>query len=170
MPPAEEARQIEQAIEIHTRVTGARPLGWYTGRDSPNTRELVLAAGGFRYDSDSYADDLPYWHSKPNAAGAPHLIIPYTLDVNDMRFATPQGFNSGEQFFGYLKDTFDCLYAEGATQPKMMSVGLHCRIAGHPGRAQAVRRFLDYVAAHTEVWVCRRIDIAEHYHANHQPV
>jgi len=169
MPREQEAAQIQQAIETHTAVTGSRPLGWYTGRDSPNTRDLVLAAGGFLYDSDSYADDLPYWHSAPNSGGDPHLIIPYTLDVNDMRFATPQGFNNGDQFFGYLRDTFDCLYAEGGELPKMMSVGLHCRIAGHPGRALAVRRFLDHIAGFTDVWVCRRIDIAQHYHANHRP-
>ncbi len=169
MDIAEERRQMNRAIEIHSRVTGARPLGWYTGRDSPNTRDLVLADGGFLYDSDSYADDLPYWHSSPNARGAPHLIIPYTLDVNDMRFATPQGFNTGEQFFGYLRDTFEFLYAEGRHAPKMMSVGLHCRLAGHPGRARALQRFLDLISQFDDVWVCRRIDIARHYHAHHLP-
>ena len=165
----EEREQITRAIEIHSEVTGERPLGWYTGRDSPNTRELVLQAGGFLYDSDSYADDLPYWHNVPNASGEPHLIIPYTLDVNDMRFATPQGFNNGDQFFGYLRDTFDYLYAEGASAPKMMSVGLHCRIAGHPGRAHAVQRFLEHVAGFDSVWLCRRVDIARHWHATHPP-
>jgi len=169
MEPAEERAQIAKAIEVHSQVTGAAPLGWYTGRDSPNTRELVLATGGFLYDSDSYADDLPYWHSAPNAAGEPHLIIPYTLDVNDMRFATPQGFNNGDQFFGYLRDTFDYLYEEGATNPRMMSVGLHCRIAGHPGRARAVQQFLDHIARFPNVWTPRRIDIAHHYHQHHRP-
>ena len=165
MPEAEERRQIGLAIEAHTAATGERPLGWYTGRDSPNTRRLVLEAGGFLYDADSYADDLPYWCPEAPA----HLIVPYTLDANDMRFNTPQGFNSGEQFFHYLRDAFDCLYAEGAERPRMMSVGLHCRIAGRPGRAMAVRRFLEHVAAHDAVWVCRRIDIARHWHAHHPP-
>lgn len=184
MPEAEERRHVQRAIEIHAEATGARPLGWYTGRNSPNTRRLVREAGGFLYDSDSYADDLPYWHGAEDAAapaastgGAasgdasppPHLIIPYTLDANDMRFATPQGFNSGEQFFAYLRDAFDCLYAEGAQRPRMMSVGLHCRIAGRPGRAVAVRRFLEHVAGHSAVWVCRRIDIARHWRRHHPP-
>lgn len=165
MPEAEERRQIGLAIQAHTAATGERPLGWYTGRDSPNTRRLVLEAGGFLYDSDSYADDLPHW-----CAEAPgHLVVPYTLDANDMRFNTPQGFNSGEQFFHYLRDAFDYLYAEGAEHPRMMSVGLHCRIAGRPGRAMAVRRFLEHVAAHDAVWVCRRIDIARHWQAHHPP-
>jgi len=165
MSESREREQIAQAIEVHTAVTGHRPLGWYTGRDSPNTRRLVVEAGGFRYDSDSYADDLPYWH--PDFAG--HLVIPYTLDANDMRFATPQGFHTAQQFLTYLRDTFDYLYAEGEQAPKMMSVGLHCRIAGKPGRAMAIQRFLDHVLAHDDVWVCRRIDIAEHWHAHHAP-
>ena len=184
MPEAEERRHVRRAIEIHAEATGTRPLGWYTGRNSPNTRRLVREAGGFLYDSDSYADDLPYWHRTEDAAAPaastsaaapdaaslpPHLIIPYTLDANDMRFATPQGFNSGEQFFAYLRDAFDCLYAEGAERPRMMSVGLHCRIAGRPGRAVAVRRFLEHVAAHSAVWVCRRIDIARHWRRHHPP-
>ena len=158
---------MARAIEVHTEVTGSRPLGWYTGRDSPNTRDLVLEEGGFLYDSDSYADDLPYWHTKPNSNNQPHLIVPYTLDVNDMRFATPQGFNNGEQFYGYLRDTFDYLWEEGgengAGVPKMMSIGLHCRLAGHPGRAHAVARFLEHIGKTENVWVCRRIDIARHY-------
>lgn len=166
MPKAEERRQIEQAIAVHVQVTGERPLGWYTGRDSPNTRDLILEAGGFLYDSDSYADDLPYW--VPGPAG-PHLVLPYTLDVNDMRFAAAQGFNSGDQFFAYLRDTFDCLYREGATAPKMMNLGLHCRIVGRPGRAEALRRFLEYVRSHDDVWLCRRVDIARHWHAKHRP-
>lgn len=164
MAEAEEAEHISRAIEIHTAVTGSRPLGWYTGRDSPNTRKLVLEAGGFLYDSDSYADDLPYWHRR---GANPHLIVPYTLDVNDMRFAAPQGFNSGEQFFCYLRDTFDELYAEGADAPKMMSVGLHCRLVGRAGRTHALRRFLQHVAQHSNVWVCRRSDIAQHWYQYH---
>ena len=164
MAEAEERAHLRTAIEIHTRVTGSRPLGWYTGRCSINTRRLVVEEGGFLYDADSYADDLPYWVTEH---GRPHLVIPYTLDANDARFATSQGFNSGDQFYGYLKDSFDVLYAEGATTPKMMSVGLHCRLAGRPGRAAALARFLDYVKAHRDVWVCRRIDIARHWHEHH---
>ncbi|GAA3926228.1 allantoinase PuuE [Litoribacillus peritrichatus] len=160
-----EREHIQQAIDIHTKVTGQRPQGWYTGRMSPNTRDLVVEAGGFMYDSDAYADDLPYW-SKDHED---HLVIPYTLDANDMRFATNQGFNCGDQFFSYLKDSFDVLYQEGETAPKMMSIGLHCRLVGRPGRAAALARFLDYVASHEDVWVTRRIDIAEHWHKHHKP-
>lgn len=165
MSEDEERAQIEKAIEVHTAVTGSRPLGWYTGRDSPQTRKLVNEAGGFLYDADSYADDLPYWHPDYDD----HLVVPYTLDANDMRFATPQGFHTAEQFFTYLRDTFDYLYMEGATQPKMMSVGLHCRIAGKPGRAIAVRRFLEHVTALPYVWICRRVDIARHWRTNFPP-
>jgi len=161
-----EREHLEKAIAIHTQVTGSRPLGWYTGRTSPHSRRLVVEAGGFLYDADSYADDLPYW---VHDYGKPHLVIPYTLDNNDMRFATNQGFNSGDQFFAYLRDAFDVLYAEGDTAPKMMSVGLHCRLAGRPGRAAALARFLDYVKQHQQVWLCRRIDIAQHWHTHHQP-
>jgi len=164
---AEEREHLAHAIEIHTRVTGSRPLGWYTGRTSPDTRQLVLEDGGFLYDTDSYADDLPYWVEGLN--DKPHLVIPYTLDANDMRFATNQGFNSGDQFFTYLKDTFDTLYAEGEISPKMMSVGLHCRLAGRPGRAAALARFLDYVQSQDRVWICRRLDIARHWHEHHRP-
>ena len=167
MDEAEERAHIKTAIEIHARVTGGRPLGWYTGRTSPNTRKLVLEEGGFVYDADSYADDLPYW--VPGREG-PHLVVRYTLDANDMRFATAQGFNSGDQFFAYLRDSFDVLYAEGARAPKMMSVGLHCRLAGRPGRAAALARFLDHVQSHDRVWLCRRLDIARHWHAQHAPV
>ena len=162
----EERRHMAEAIRIHREVTGDRPLGWYTGRTSINTRDLVMEEGGFLYDADAYADDLPYWVEGPKG---PHLVVPYTLDANDMRFATPQGFNSGDQFFAYLRDTFDLLYAEGEHAPKMMSVGLHCRLAGRPGRALALARFLDHVAAHDRVWVCRRLDIARHWHANFKP-
>jgi putative urate catabolism protein len=163
---AERADMVE-AIRIHTAVTGARPLGWYTGRSSLNTIDLTMEEGGFLYSSDTYADDLPYWIKGP---AGPFLIIPYTLDANDMRFATPQGFNAGDQFFAYLKDSFDTLYAEGeAGAPKMMSVGLHCRLVGRPGRAAALARFLDYVAAKDRVWLPRRIDIAWHWHAHHKP-
>jgi OHCU decarboxylase len=161
----EEAVHIQHAIALHEQVTGERPLGWYTGRCSVNTVDLVCDAGGFAYISDSYADDLPYWHVYQ---GKPHLIIPYTLDANDMRFAAPQGFNSGDQFFAYLRDSFDALYREGSRgQPKMMSVGLHCRLAGRPGRIEALRRFIDYVQSHEDVWCPRRIDIATHWHQHH---
>jgi putative urate catabolism protein len=152
-----ERLHLDKAIEIHTRVTGERPLGWYLGRCSPRTHRLVAEEGGFVYNADSYADDLPYWD---HTFEQPQLMVPYTLDANDMRFATAQGFNSGQQFFDYLKDTFDVLYAEGS---RMMSVGLHCRLAGRPGRAAALARFLDYVAEHDDVWVARRIDIARHW-------
>ncbi|BAS54331.1 putative urate catabolism protein [Leptolyngbya boryana NIES-2135] len=163
---AAEREHLKLAIDIHTRVTGSRPLGWYTGRSSEHTDKLVIEEGGFLYSSDSYADDLPYW---VNTDQKPHLIIPYTLDNNDMRFATSQGFNSGDQFFAYLRDAFDVLYAEGETAPKMMSIGLHCRLVGRPGRAAALMRFLDYVQQHDRVWLCRRIDIARHWHEHHQP-
>ena len=159
-----EREHLRKAIEIQTRVAGERPLGWYTGRNSPNTRRLVVEEGGFLYDADSYADELPYWNTE---YGRPHLIVPYTLDANDMRFATPQGFNSGDQFFAYLRDAFDVLYEEGAETPRMMSVGLHCRLVGRPGRAASLARFLDHVCNHDRVWVCRRIDIARHWHEHH---
>jgi putative urate catabolism protein len=161
-----EREHMHKAIEIHTQVTGQRPTGWYTGRTSPHTRKLVVEAGGFFYDSDSYADDLPYWTYEYSQ---PHLVIPYTLDNNDMRFVTAQGFSSGDRFFAYLRDAFDLLYAEGETAPKMMSVGLHCRLVGRPGRAAALARFLDYVQQHDRVWLCRRIDIAQHWHQYHPP-
>lgn len=162
-----ERAHIRQAVEIQKRLTGAPPLGWYTGRSSPNTRRLVVEeVAGLIYDADSYADELPYW---VEVGGRPHLIVPYTLDVNDMRFATAQGFNSGDQFWTYLKDSFDTLYAEGEIRPKMMSVGLHCRLAGRPGRAAALARFLDYVRSFSDAWVCRRIDIARHWLATHPP-
>ncbi|NIJ40915.1 putative urate catabolism protein [Parvibaculum indicum] len=164
VPEDMEREHIARAVDIHTRVTGSRPLGWYQGRTSPNTARLVVEEGGFVYDADSYADDLPYYDT---AHGKPQLIVPYTLDTNDMRFVAPQGFNSGDQFFAYLKDNFDMLYAEGETQPKMMSVGLHARVAGKPARAAAVARFLDYVTGHDKVWVARRIDIARHWLETH---
>ncbi|MCZ8098289.1 MAG: allantoinase PuuE [Burkholderiales bacterium] len=165
MPEEEERRQLLEAIRLHEEVTGARPTGWYLGRCSMNTLRLVMEEGGFRYSSDSYADELPYWVEGPKG---PFLMIPYTLDANDMRFATPQGFNSGDQFFAYLKDTFDMLWREGADgAPKMFSVGLHCRLVGRPGRAAALERFLDYVLSHDKVWVTRRIDIADHWRTVH---
>jgi putative urate catabolism protein len=160
-----ERRQMADAIRIHREVTGERPLGWYTGRVSPNTLRLVAEEGGFLYCADSYADDLPYWVT---VDGRRQLIVPYTLDSNDMRFGTPQGFNAGDQFFSYLKDSFDVLYEEGRRgAAKMLSVGLHCRLVGRPGRAAALARFLDYVQGHEQVWVCRRIDIARHWHEHH---
>ncbi|WDZ79143.1 allantoinase PuuE (plasmid) [Ensifer adhaerens] len=159
--PERERQEIAEAIRLHTIVTGERPRGWYTGRCSDNTLDLVTEAGGFDYVSDAYADDLPYWHEH---AGRHQLVIPYTLDSNDMRFATPQGFNSGDQFFSYLKDSFDVLYAEGtAGAPKMLSIGLHCRLVGRPGRAAALARFLDYVQGHEKVWLAKRIDIARYW-------
>lgn len=166
-----EREHMKQAVDIIEQLTGDKPLGWYTGRDSPNTRRLVVDQGGFLYDSDYYGDDLPFWTKVKNSAGEDksHLIVPYTLDTNDMRFASPQGFNSGEQFFQYLRDSFDVLYAEGETAPKMLSIGLHCRIIGRPGRFAALQRFLDYVQGHKDVWICRRIDIAKHWINNHPP-
>jgi putative urate catabolism protein len=165
VPEAEERAHMRDAIRIHTEVTGARPLGWYTGRTSTNTLKVVLEDGGFLYSSDSYADDLPYWVNGPSA---PHLIIPYTLDANDMRFVNPQGFGDGQSFFTYLRDAFDLLYAEGAGAPKMMSIGLHCRLVGRPGRAAGLVRFLDHVARHDRVWVTTRLDIARHWHQEHK--
>jgi putative urate catabolism protein len=160
MPMDLEREHMQRAIEIHQRLTGERPLGWYTGRTSPNTRKLVVEDGGFVYDADDYNDDLP-WYDK--RYGKPQLVVPYTLDANDMRFATAQGFNSGDQFFSYLKDSFDVLYAEGN---RMMSVGLHCRLVGRPGRIAALERFLKYVRG-KKVWITRRIDIARHWLKQH---
>jgi OHCU decarboxylase len=165
--PAEvEARDIAEAIHIHTAIAGSRPLGFYQGRSSINTIPLAMAEGGFLYCADSYADDLPYWIEGPKG---PQLVVPYTLDSNDMRFAAAQGFNSGDQFYTYLKDSFDTLYAEGATAPKMLSIGLHCRLVGRPGRAASLARFLDYVSAHDKVWVATRLDIARHWIRKHPP-
>jgi putative urate catabolism protein len=164
VPEDVERAHLQQAVAVISRVTGARPLGWYTGRLSPNTRRLVVEEGGFLYDSDAYSDDLPFWEM---VGATPHLVIPYTLDNNDMKFGGVQGFNTGADFFTYLKDAFDVLYAEGATHPKMMSVGLHMRLAGRPGRAAALARFLDYVGSHDRVWICRRVDIARHWIATH---
>jgi len=160
-----EKKDMKLAIKTLKQIFGQRPLGWYTGRCSPNTRDLVFDDGGFLYDSDSYSDDLPYWEYKKNKK---QLIIPYTLDNNDMRFATNQGFNSGDQFYTYLKDSFDALYEEGKTNPKMMSVGLHCRLIGRPGRIQSLKKFLDYVLKFNDVWICKRIDIAKHWIKNYQ--
>lgn len=164
VPEDIEREHIRLAIEAIEKTTGTRPVGWYTGRVSLNTRRLVVEEGGFLYDSDSYADELPYWDDRWHP---PQLIIPYTFDVNDMRFAAVQGFNSGDQFFAYLRDSFDVLYREGDTTPRMMSIGLHCRLAGRPGRSAALERFLDYVLSHDRVWVCRRVEIARHWRANH---
>lgn len=166
MPEEEERSQIAEAISLHTQLTGNAPLGWYTGRDSPNTRKLVLEHEGFLYDSDSYADDLPYWVEGPQG---PHLIIPYTLDTNDMRFASPQGFNAGDQFFNYLKDAFDVLYAEGEQQPRLLNIGLHCRIIGRPARFKSLQRFIEYIQSKPDVWICRRVDLAHHWHDNYTP-
>ncbi|GAK34306.1 chitin deacetylase [Iodidimonas nitroreducens] len=164
VPEEIERAHLEKAIAVHQKITGSRPLGWYTGRTGPNSRRIIAEEGGFLYDADDYNDDLPFW-TRP--AGKPHLVVPYTLDANDMRFATVQGFNSGEQFFHYLKDSFDVLYAEGTTVPRMMSVGLHCRIVGRPGRIAALKRFLDYVQGFDDLWICRRVDIARHWIATH---
>jgi putative urate catabolism protein len=160
----QELEHIQQAIEIQARLTGERPLGWYQGRTSPNTARLVAQEGGFVYDADSYADDLPYWDDQHGRA---QLIVPYTLEANDMRFTAAQGFNTGEQFFTYLRDAFDALYLEGEAAPKMMSIGLHCRVVGKPGRIGALRRFLEHITRHDKVWVAKRIDIARHWIATH---
>ena len=163
-PEDVEREHMQKAIEIIRRITGERPLGWYTGRTSPNTRRLVAEEGGFLYDADDYSDDLPFWS---RLTGTPHLIVPYTLDNNDMRFASAQGFSSGDQYFAYLRDAFDTFWAEGLETPRMMSVGLHCRLAGRPGRIAALARFIDHAQAHDEVWFCRRIDIARHWREHH---
>jgi allantoinase len=169
VPEDVEREHMARAVAIHAELTGAAPQGWYTGRDSPNTRRLVVEHGGFEYDSDYYGDDLPFWTEVPVSDGSkrPHLVVPYTLDTNDMRFATPQGFNTGNHFFEYLRDSFDVLYAEGAEWPRMMSIGMHCRLLGRPGRFHALQQFLDYVARFDRVWICRRIDIARHWKAEH---
>jgi putative urate catabolism protein len=159
-----ERQHIQKAVAILTQVAGTPPLGWYTGRTSPNTRRLVAEHGGFLYDADDYNDDLPYWTL---VEGKPQLIVPYTLDANDMRFAAVQGFNSGDQFFTYLKDSFDVLYAEGEETPRLMSVGLHCRLVGRPGRMAALERFIDYAKGHEAVWFCRRVEIARHWREKH---
>ena len=159
-----EKNHMQKAIKTIKDIFGSRPLGWYTGRCSPNTRDLVFEDGGFLYDSDSYSDDLPYWEKRGKKK---QLIIPYTLDNNDMRFATNQGFNTGDHFYNYLKDSFDALYEEGKTNPKMMSVGLHCRIIGRPGRIQSLKKFIDYVLKFEDIWICKRIDIAKHWIKNY---
>ena len=164
---SEEKKHMKLAIKTIKKNFGTRPLGWYTGRCSPNTRDLVFEEGGFLYDSDSYSDDLPYWETRNKKK---QLIIPYTLDNNDMRFATNQGFNTGEHCFTYLKDSFDALYEEGKNNPKMMSVGLHCRLIGRPGRIQSLKKFLDYVLNHKDVWICKRIDIAKHWIKNYSNI
>jgi peptidoglycan/xylan/chitin deacetylase (PgdA/CDA1 family) len=165
---ATEREHMRLAVASIEKLTGERPLGWYTGRTSERTQRLVAEEGGFLYDADSYADDLPYW-TKVAARGimVDHLIVPYTLDANDMRFATAQGFNTGDQFYTYLRDSFDTLYEEGLHAPKMMSVGLHCRLAGRPGRIAGLKRFLDHVQSRDKVWICRRIDIARHWRKVH---
>jgi putative urate catabolism protein len=159
-----EKKHMQKAIKTIKNIFGSRPLGWYTGRCSPNTRDLVFDDGGFLYESDSYSDDLPYWEQRGKKK---QLIIPYTLDNNDMRFATNQGFNTGDHFYNYLKDSFDTLYEEGKTSPKMMSVGLHCRLIGRPGRIQSLKKFLDYVLKFEDVWICKRIDIAKYWIKNY---
>jgi allantoinase len=166
---ATEREHMARGMEIIQNLTGSRALGWYTGRDSPNTRRLVADFGGFEYDSDCYGDDLPFWLQvkKSDGALAPHLVVPYTLDCNDMRFALPQGFSHGDEFFNYLRDAFDVHYAEGDERPSMMSIGMHCRLLGRPGRLRALQRFLDHVQRHDRVWVARRIDIARHWKATH---
>ncbi len=166
---ATEREHMRLAMDILQKMTGERPVGWYTGRDSPNTRRLVADFGGFEYDSDYYGEDLPFWMKVRRTDGqvVPHLVVPYTLDVNDMRFALPQGYSHADPFFQYMRDTFDALYAEGDEAPKMMSVGMHCRLLGRPGRIVALQKFLDHIARHDRVWVCKRIDIARHWKQVH---
>jgi allantoinase len=172
MDETTEREHMRIGMDIIKKLTGVAPQGWYTGRDSPNTRRLVADYGGFLYDSDYYGDDLPFYTqvTKSDGSSVPHLIVPYTLDSNDMRFASPQGFNTGDHFFQYLKDSFDVLYAEGEEAPKMLSVGMHCRLLGRPGRMRSLQKFLDYIESHDRVWVCRRIDIAKHWLATHPNV
>ena len=169
MDEATERAHLQAALESFQRVLGQRPAGWYTGRDSPATRRLVVDAGGFEYDSDYYGDDLPFWLQvrKTDGSLAPHLVVPYTLDANDMRFALPQGYSHGDEFFQYLRDAFDVHYAEGDERPTMMSIGMHCRLLGRPGRMRALQRFLDHVQRHERVWITRRVDIARHWKLVH---
>jgi putative urate catabolism protein len=169
MDEATERLHMQTGINIIREMTGHTPSGWYTGRDSPNTRRLLLDHGGFEYDSDYYGDDLPFWMTvkKSDGATVPHLVVPYTLDVNDMRFALPQGYAQAEDFFVYLRDSFDVLYAEAAESPKMMSIGMHCRLLGRPGRVLALQKFLDHIEKHDKVWVCKRVDIARHWKTVH---
>ncbi|MGY0205859.1 allantoinase PuuE [Acinetobacter soli] len=164
-----ERMYMDQALSVLEALFGETPIGWYTGRDSPNTRQLLAEFPQIQYDCDYYGDDLPFWTTltQPDGSTRPHLIIPYTLESNDMKFCSPGGFNSGEQFFQYLKDAFDVLYAEGETAPKMLPIGMHCRILGRPGRFKALQRFLDYVQSHDRVWICRRNDIAKHWYTQH---
>ncbi|MGE8537765.1 MAG: allantoinase PuuE [Acinetobacter sp.] len=171
MPIELERQHMDQAISVLQALFGSAPIGWYTGRDSPNTRQLLAEFPEIKYDSDYYGDDLPFWRTLTNLAGEtrPHLIIPYTLDSNDMKFSSPGGFNHGEQFYQYLKNAFDVLYAEGETAPKMLSIGMHCRILGRPGRFKALQKFLDYIQNYDKVWICRRADIAEHWYKHHAP-
>ena len=166
VPEAVEREHMARAIELHTRLTGERPLGWYTGRTSPNTRRLAAAEGGFLYDADDYSDDLPFWSTQ---TATPHLIVPYTLEANDMRFSGT-GLNTGDQFASYLRDAFDVLYAEGGERPRMMSIGLHCRLAGRPGNMAGLERFLKHALSHQDVWFARRIDIARHWRMRHPHV
>ncbi|MGQ7262125.1 allantoinase PuuE [Vreelandella sp. V005] len=170
VPEAVERNHMQRAIEVFQKLYCEKPLGWYTGRDSPNTRRLLLEQGSFLYDSDYYGDDLPLWVQGQDSQGDSHthLVVPYTLDSNDMRFASPQGFNTADHFFNYLRDAFDVLYAEGDEAPKMLSIGLHCRLIGRPGRFRALQRFLDHIETHDRVWVTRRVDIARHW-AEHHP-
>lgn len=169
IPEEIEREHMQRAIDIFRELYGEKPMGWYTGRDSPNTRRLLMDEGSFLYDSDYYGDDLPFWTRQSDSSGElqNHLIVPYTLDTNDMRFATPQGFNTGDHFFEYLRDAFDVLYEEGKDTPKMLSVGLHCRLIGRPGRFRGLQRFLDHIEAHDRVWVTRRVDIAQHWVKHH---
>jgi len=166
---ATEREHMARGMAAIQRVTGERPLGWYSGRDSPNTRRLVADFGGFEYDSDYYGDDLPVWLQvrKTDSTQIPQLVVPYTLDCNDMRFALPQGFSHGDEFFEYLRDAFDVHYAEGAERSSMMSIGMHCRLLGRPGRMRGLQRFLDHIGQHDRVWVTRRIDIARHWKVHH---
>lgn len=169
VPEQVEREHMRRAIEIFQNLYGEKPQGWYTGRDSENTRRLVVDEGTFTYDSDYYGDDLPFWTTQQNSQGEdkPHLVVPYTLDTNDMRFASPYGFAHGDDFYTYLRDAFDVLYAEGDETPKMLSVGLHCRMIGRPGRFRGLQKFLDHIEAHDRVWVTRRIDIANHWAERH---
>jgi putative urate catabolism protein len=164
-----ERQHLARAVSSIEQLTGTRPFGWYTGRDSPHTRRLVVDYGGFEYDSDYYGDDLPFWTrvTRSDGVAASHLIVPYALDTNDMRFASPNGFSTGDDFFAYLRDAFDVLYAEGQDRPKMLSVGMHCRLLGRPGRFKGLQRFLDYLETKSKVWICRRIEIARHWKLHH---